>query len=213
VEGAGAREGGVSGWVSVVGWRRFQHYDPSKRQPPWIKTYTELLDDEDYLKLTARQRAILHGIWLAYASSRCELGASPVRLASRLGLDGVQRRDLDSLSSAGFIEIVASKTLAEGYHDASPRAHASETETETETETEEVSTPLFELQDAAAPQGRGNGWVDNLSQYTGCRYVRGEMAVSAKYDPLGTERPPSDWPHDRPTREEIRRALKERSVA
>jgi hypothetical protein len=58
---------------------------------------------------------------------------------------------------------------------------------------------------------RGEGWVENLSAYTGCRYVRGEHAASAVYDPLGTEQPPRDWPHPRPTRAEIVEALRKRA--
>ena len=124
---------GGNGWISVIGWRRFQHYDPAKRQPPWIKSYTELLDNEEYLALSARLRGILHGIWLAYAAARCQLGASPARIGLRIGEPSVRARDLEALRDAGFIAIVASKALAEGYQDASPRVYASETDVETET--------------------------------------------------------------------------------
>lgn len=118
----------------MVGWRRFQHYDPSKRQPPWIKTYTDLLDNEEYLALSLRLRGILAGIWLAYASSRSQLGSNPARIGLRIGDSSVRARDIQALCDAGFLRIVASKALAEGYHDASPRAHASDVETETEEE-------------------------------------------------------------------------------
>jgi hypothetical protein len=116
-------------YISVRHWRRFQHYDPGKRQPPWIKLYTELLDNEDYLGLSLRRRAILHGIWLSYARSRCVLGASSVRLGRMIGETSVQKRDLNALVQAGFIEVVASKELAEGYQSATP-----EVETEAEVE-------------------------------------------------------------------------------
>ena len=126
----------MDGWISVRNWRKFQHYDPAKRQPPWIKTYTELLDEDDYAGLTLRQRGLLHGVWLAYARSRCGLRASRVGLM--VGDDTVKKRDLDALNHAGFIDIVASKTLAEGYHDASARARDVEVETEEEKETPPV---------------------------------------------------------------------------
>jgi hypothetical protein len=116
-------------WISVRGWRRFQHYDPAKRQPPWIKAYTELMSDDAYLGLSLRLRGILHGIWLAYAESRCALGANPVRLGLILGDSSVRTRDLARLNHAGFIEFVASKALAEGYR--------SRARVETETEKEE----------------------------------------------------------------------------
>jgi len=193
----------MSGWISVVGWRRFQHYDPAKRTPPWIKNYTELMADDDYLGLSEHRALVLHRLWLEYASSRCRLRLDTRSLSRRLGLR-VTSADMKALCDAGFLAIVASKALAEGYHDASPRAHDVETETETEEDT--PPTP---------PQG-GNGFHPekriSVKGYTGCRMVRGEVGMSAKYDPLGKDRPPPDWPHDKPTRDQIRKALEERDV-
>ena len=104
-------------WISVRNWRKFQHYDPAKRNIIWIKTYTELLDDEAYLALPLRLRGLLHGLWLAYA--RSDLGSSPAVLGRKLGDSTVRQRDLEALQQAGFISIVASKTLASRYHIAS----------------------------------------------------------------------------------------------
>lgn len=134
----------MSGWISVCGWRKFQHYDPAKRQPPWIKAYTDLLDNENYLALSSRQRGILHGIWLAYAAARCELGSSPARVGLRIGDPTVRSRDILSLCDAGFLAIVASKALAEGYHDATP-------EVETEVETEEDTNYALVTSDEGLP--------------------------------------------------------------
>jgi len=122
-------------WISVRNWRRFQHYDVAKRQPIWIKTYTELLDDDAYRDLTAHQRAVLHGLWLAYASSRCQLRVSSASLSARLNLR-VTSRQLEALNHAGWIDIVASKTLADGYQSASP-----EVEVEVEVEEEKKNPP------------------------------------------------------------------------
>jgi hypothetical protein len=47
----------------------------------------------------------------------------------------------------------------------------------------------------------------NLSQYTGCRHLRGQVGTGTVYDPLGTEKPPFDWPHERPSRAEVLAAL------
>ncbi len=135
------------GWISIPGWRRFQHYDPSRRQPPWIKTYLELLDNEDYLSLSETQRSALHGIWMAYARGRSKLRADTRTLSQRLNLR-VTKRTLQALSDAGFIQIVASNVLADGYHSASTtlasRAPARSQETETETEQpEEDQEPVL----------------------------------------------------------------------
>jgi hypothetical protein len=123
-------------WISVRHWRRFQHYDPEKRQPPWIKNYTELTRSDEYLSLGASERAILHGIWLEYASSQCALRFDPVLIGRRLNLR-VRKQHLVSLCDAGFLDVVASKTLADGYQSASARAY----DVEVETEEEETPTP------------------------------------------------------------------------
>jgi hypothetical protein len=71
--------------------------------------------------------------------------------------------------------------------------------------------PLTEQQLVHARERRArSGYVENLSQYTGCRIARGEVGISHVYDPLGTEPAPDAWPHARPTREEIIEAFKRR---
>jgi hypothetical protein len=105
-------------WISVRNWRKFQHYDPAKRIPPWIKNLTELMSNDSYLGLSLHQRGVLHGIWMEYARARCQLPASTSTLTRRLG-ERVTRPTLIALIDAGFIDFVASKLLAEGYQDAS----------------------------------------------------------------------------------------------
>lgn len=104
-------------YISVRGWRRFQHY--RDRIPPWVKMYTELLDDDDFRALTFAQRGLLADIWKAYAKSRCTLRGDTAALTRRFG-QRVLSSHMEALIHAGFIELVASKTLAEGYQDASP---------------------------------------------------------------------------------------------
>jgi hypothetical protein len=61
---------------------------------------------------------------------------------------------------------------------------------------------------SAGQDGRPtSGWVYDLSSYTGARVVRGTHGITHVYDPLGRDRPPVGWPHDRPSKAEIRRAL------
>lgn len=52
-----------------------------------------------------------------------------------------------------------------------------------------------------------SGWVENLSNYTGCKLVRGSHGMGHRRDVLGTDRPPADWPYPRPSRQEILTAL------
>ena len=98
-------------WIVIPSWDRFQHY--GNRSPIWIKNYTRLLSSSEYLSLSVRSRGILHGIWLLYASSWGELGASPAQLGRMLGLSEVRTRDIQRLVDAGFIEVSASKPLAQ----------------------------------------------------------------------------------------------------
>jgi hypothetical protein len=92
-------------WIEVRNWNRFQHY--RDRVPTWIKNNLELLHDENYLALPPGTRAILHGIWLEYASARCRLPLDTRSLSARLRLR-VTMRQLERLNHAGFITFSAS---------------------------------------------------------------------------------------------------------
>lgn len=79
---------------------------------------------------------------------------------------------------------------------------------ERELEREKEITPL-------TPLSGGNGitslGIKELRKYTGCRATRGTHGTGYKRDPLGTDKPPPDWPHDKPTREQIEEALSGRT--
>jgi len=96
-------------WIVVRNWRRFQHY--RDRRPPWIKNWTGLLADQNYLALTPARRALLHGLWLLYAANDTSLRLDVELINTSLGLHA-KMRDYVSLSDAGFIDIVASNALA-----------------------------------------------------------------------------------------------------
>lgn len=112
-------------WISVRNWRKFQHYDPSKRAPIFVKNYTELMHDDAYMNLTPHDALILHRLWLEYASTRCRLHADTRSLSRRLNAR-VTTATLERLNHAGFIDLVASKTLADGYQSASPEVEVEE---------------------------------------------------------------------------------------
>jgi hypothetical protein len=134
-------------YISVRNWRRFQHYDPAKRAPLWIKNYVELTKDDDYLTLSSHLRGVLHGIWMEYASARCHLTLNTASLSRRLALR-VMRRDIESLVQAGWLAIVDSAEIAEGYQEARAAiasrapAHSLEEEGEKEGEGETSSIPV-----------------------------------------------------------------------
>ncbi len=97
------------GYIHIVKWDTHQHRDAARAEvPTWIKTHTRLLSDDNYLDLSPHCRAVLHGLWLEYARSRCQLTANTASLSRRLGLR-VSSRQLESLNDAGFITFSASK--------------------------------------------------------------------------------------------------------
>ena len=108
---------GEERWIIVPHWNRFQHY--TDRNPPWIKAYTELLHNDDWLALTDAQRGVLLTIWLEYAASS---GVAKVSKIARSVLSKNLQRNLEALNHAGFIQLSASKPLA--------LARSRETETE-----------------------------------------------------------------------------------
>jgi len=197
-------------WISVVGWRRFQHYDPSKRRPAWIKLYLDLLQKDEYLELSEHRALLIHRLWITYAASGCRLLLDTASISRRTGLR-VTRADIEALCNAGFLAIVASSALAEGYQDASPRERDIDISLLKEG-TPRVRARRGELQDLGLEKGsgKGEGWVDDLSSYTGCRLVRGTHGSAYVFDVLGRDKPPADWAHGKPTREAVATALRMR---
>lgn len=107
----------MSAWIVIPNWERFQHY--KDRQPKWIKVYTELMDDPEYLRLSFHRRGLLHCLWVDFALSR---GCIPldVKLLNRKFNAAIKMSDLEALNHAGFIRFSASKPGAKPYQDASP---------------------------------------------------------------------------------------------
>lgn len=128
-------------YIVVQRWEEFQHY--KDRDPKWIKNYLRLLRDDAYLDLTGHQRAVLHGIWLLYASSNAQLRADTRSLTRQLGLR-VTSQHLESLSHAGFIRIFASRSGAEAAQKRS-----------LETETEKKKSLTSKAVTALRPVGNG----------------------------------------------------------
>lgn len=96
-------------WIIVPHWDEFQHPDALRSSsPPWIKTWTRLLSDDDYRRLTSAQRGVLHGVWVEYARSHRRLTDDTAALTRRLGCR-VTDAQLNALSDAGFIELSASR--------------------------------------------------------------------------------------------------------
>ena len=128
-------------YLVVERWEEFQHY--KNRAPLWIKNYTRLLHDDAYLGLSGHRRAVLHGLWLVYASSSCRLLFDHGSLSRRLHLR-VTSDDLKALRKAGFITSSASKPLAE-------RKQSARLEKEREKEKETTRAVMSQVDAANGP--------------------------------------------------------------
>lgn len=96
-------------WLVMDRWDDFQHPDAMRSGvPPWIKTYTRLLSNDEFLTLSHHLRGVLLSLWLEYATARRQLRDNTVALSRRLG-HRVTTRDLEALNHAGFVHFSASK--------------------------------------------------------------------------------------------------------
>ena len=140
------------------------------------------------------RRLLVHYLSASGCSTRTQeqLRTSSVQGALRMR---AQREHWESLNHAGFIEFSASQ----------PRARARARSRETEKEKEPPLPPQGgsgkDLSKDLQPSAR------ELRRYTGCRWVRGQTAATHKYDPLGIDKPPANWPYEKPSKAEILNAL------
>jgi hypothetical protein len=93
-----------------------------------------------------------------------------------------------------------------------PRAANGAAAEETRQEHLSTSTSARDVERSATNNGKSSGWIENLNAYTGCRLVRGTHGFAHKQDPLGMDKPPFDWPYERPTREQVAAALGARNT-
>lgn len=118
--------------LRVKKWEDFQHY--RDRDPVWIKLYGRLLDDADFLALPEAAQGQLVKLWLVASRCRNQIRDDPTFLRFAMH---TKRLYVDELVAGGFLERVASETLAEPEQnasnslapceqDASPRALARE---------------------------------------------------------------------------------------
>ena len=192
-------------WIEIPRWAKFQHY--RDRDAPWIKVYRRLLHDPDWLRLSAGERALLLCVWLEYASSNGSVPLAPGWCRARFNLRTTWAQ-LERLRDAGFIEFSASRPLA------LTRSREGEREEEPPpTPSADAEGEQTTISDDLAPRRRKRKRLSarELRSYTGCRFARGSHGGTHVRDPLGTERPPADWPYPAPSREEIEQALEEQA--
>ena len=137
---------------------------PALQEPPavWIKLYTELDHDDDWLHLSDAERGLLVRIWIEYALSRRALraqkshtnGASP--RANRSTFHIAEMRDSSRFPLASLLARVASPEKREEKENPLPPSEKGD---------QDFSNDL--------QPGRRKLTAKELRRYTGCRYMRG----------------------------------------
>jgi hypothetical protein len=90
----------VSGFLRVKDWDRLQHY--KHRNPPWIKFYTALLDNPDFLCLPEVTQAHLAKIFLLAARTQNRIPANRRFVEGRIG--ACEAVDFQRLVREGWLE-------------------------------------------------------------------------------------------------------------
>lgn len=115
-------------YLEICEWDRFQHY--KKRNPPWVKLYSAVLDDDDFDAMPDASKLLFFCL-LPFASRRNNKIKNDLSwLQKKLPISTkITKKTLQPLVDAGFINCYqdASKKIALNKQDATP-----ETETETE---------------------------------------------------------------------------------
>ena len=86
-------------YLRVKNWEKFQHYH--RRDAPWIKFYTGLLDDYDFGRLPTESKAELMLIWLLAQRTDNKIKNDPVWVQARIGTS--KKPNLQILIDAGFV--------------------------------------------------------------------------------------------------------------
>ena len=121
-------------YLEVQNWKEHQHY--GKRNPPWIKLYSKLLDNYDYGCLPDDSKILLVSLYLLASKTNNQIPNDIEWIRSRSALKG--KIHLYPLIKANFIKVLsngngdASTVLAQGYQDESKMLVSEETETETD---------------------------------------------------------------------------------
>lgn len=106
-------------FLEIKDWRTHQHY--GKRNPPWIKLYTRLLDDATFMALPDAAQLQLVKLWILAAKMGHPLPNDPRLLAGKIGCRG--KLQLDALIASGFVSRCyqnASEVLAKPLQEFAP---------------------------------------------------------------------------------------------
>jgi len=106
-------------YIRICDWETFQHY--TKRNPPWIKLHTSLLDNEKFECLQNDSKVLLICLWLFNSrKGNGEIPADSAYLRRKLPVG--RKIDLQPLVDAGFIECYQDDSKAIATDDSKVRA-------------------------------------------------------------------------------------------
>ena len=146
-------------YIYITGWDKFQHY--KNRRPPWIKMYVDLLANDDWVALTPADAKLLQGLWMLaamYGNGRLKAGKGQERsLTVQLG---ARKGSLERLEQAGFIEVRASKALA----DLPPQSKRTETDIPLTPASGGTVNHLKAVEDAPRRQTRAERQAEEAAQ-------------------------------------------------
>jgi hypothetical protein len=87
---------------SIKNWARFQHY--TKRHPPWIKVYHDLLDDEAYGELDLFAQLLYLKLLLAASRKDNRIPEDVAWMSTELSLPRAQlKKGVQTLLDTGFL--------------------------------------------------------------------------------------------------------------
>lgn len=98
-------------WVNK--WEERQSFQEKRGKPwapPWIKLYPHLLDDPEFLDLSAETRSLLVGIWMLFGRSHGTVTKDTRRLSKQLH-QRVTEAQLTTLNHAGFLSFCSGTVL------------------------------------------------------------------------------------------------------
>lgn len=144
-------------YIQVPNWDTFQHY--GKRNPPWVKLYTKLLDNPGWHCLSGDAKGLLVGIWILAGQTNNHTQLMPGWLAARAGcpLDRLNGA-ISELARYEFISVLAPDASIRRYH---------QTETETEVEDKETETEAENTLVPPAPRKTRKRRSPNYDDYPG----------------------------------------------
>jgi hypothetical protein len=94
-------------YFRVVNWEKYQHY--KDRAPKWIKVYSDIFSDFNFLQLTDSERFHLIGLWILASKLNNKIPVDQAYIKAQIF--STSKVNLEKLETLGFIEVVEGDTI------------------------------------------------------------------------------------------------------